>query len=245
MIRSINTLIVDDHDGMRTTLQDILEDEGYNVKLASSGFEAIDFCKKNQFDFILMDVKMPGINGIDTFKKIKSITTKPRVIMMSAYSADNLKMEALKEGAIAYLQKPLDVSKVLHILDETEFTPALIVTKDSDSRENILNILKDKRFYSHVTHSPDEAIQLAKYNNFGLILIDTLLETISGLDLYLALKQFAANAIIIMITDIEESLIALAKEAIRKGAYTFLEKPIQKNELEGLLSEVKNKYSKS
>lgn len=242
MNKSVNTLIVDDHDGMRGTLQDILEDEGYTVTLAASGLEAIDSCKKNQFDYILMDIRMPGLNGIDAFKKIKTITSKPRVIMMSAYSADHLKMEALREGAIAYLQKPLNVSEVLHLLDDLEYIPTLIVTKDTEERENLLSIFKNKPFCTQVTHSPEEAIELAKHNNFGLILIDTNLDRINGLDLHLALKQISSTATIIMITENDDSLIEQAKEAIQKDAYAFLEKPIKKNEFEVLLERVKIKF---
>lgn len=238
MTKALKTLIVDDHDGMRATLEDILVDEGHNVKLASSGFEAIDSCKNNQFDYILMDVMMPGINGVDTFKKIKEITSKTRVIMMSAYSGDNFKMEALKEGAIAYLQKPLDVSEVLHILDETKFTPTLVITKDTVACENILTTLKGKPFYPHVTHSTEEAMVLAKHNNFGLMLIDTDLGPISGLDLHLALKHLAPEAAVIMIAAGENSYREQAKVAIEHNAYSLIEKPIQQNEFEVLLNEV-------
>ncbi len=239
MTRSLSTLIVDDHDGMRASLKDILEDEGYTVELASSAHEAIDSVKKNQFDYILMDVKMPGINGVDAFKEIKEISSKPRVIMMSAYSGDNLKMEALKAGAIAYLQKPLDVSEVLHILDEKLFTPTLVVTRDTIEREKLLTTFKGKPFYPHVTHSPEEALELAKHNRFGLILIDIDLQPISGLDLYLALKHIAQKAVVIMVSGKEDNLIDKARKAVQNGAYTILEKPIRQNEFEVLLEEVK------
>lgn len=68
-----NILIVDDDDGMIETLRDILIDLDYNVEIASDGYKAIEIVKNQSFDVILMDIKMPGINGVETFKEIKSI----------------------------------------------------------------------------------------------------------------------------------------------------------------------------
>lgn len=116
----LSILIVDDHAGMRKTLQDILEDESYRVQIASSGAEAIEMCHQQRFDIILMDVRMPGLNGVEAFRRIKNFSEGTRVIMMSAYSVDELKREALEEGAIAFLQKPVDVEKVLTLIKETE-----------------------------------------------------------------------------------------------------------------------------
>lgn len=243
MEKVLNTLIVDDHVGMRTTLQDILEDEGYQVSSASSGDEAIEICQDKHFDIILMDVRMPGINGVEAFRRIKTISKDTRVIMMSAYSIDELKLEALREGAIAFLQKPLDISRVLKLIEEDENTPVLIVMQDHEQREKLINVLEDKTFRTHVTHSPDEAMELARQIRFKLIMIETKLDPINGLELYLALKQVSPDTVTIMLSDPDDVFINQAKEAVQNNAYTFLKKPLEMDTLISILDRLKKQLN--
>ena len=117
-MNNLRTLIVDDHLGMRTTLKDILEDYGYHVSSAASGEEAVKICEETSFDAILMDVRLPGINGVEALKKIKKQRKDARVIMMSAFSMDELKRKAIHEGALTFLQKPLNIPIVIKLIEE-------------------------------------------------------------------------------------------------------------------------------
>ena len=243
MVKALSTLIVDDHVGMRTTLQDILEDEGYHVSSASSGDEAIELCQEHKFDIILMDVRMPGINGVEAFKKIKTISKDSRVIMMSAYSIDEMKLEALKEGAIAFLEKPLDISQVLKLIAEDENTPVLLVMQDTKELEKIVNILEDKTYRTHATHSPDEAMELARQIRFKLIIIETRLDPISGLELFFVLKQIVPDTVTIILADTEDVFINQAKEAVKNNAYTFLKKPLEMNTFISILDRLKKQLN--
>ena len=118
LMNNLKTLIVDDHLGMRTTLKDILEDFGYTVSSAASGEEAIKICEDIDFDVILMDVRLPGINGVEALKRIKRHSKDTRVIMMSAFSMEELKRKAIDEGALTFLQKPLNIPIVIKLIEE-------------------------------------------------------------------------------------------------------------------------------
>jgi two-component system response regulator HydG len=111
-------LDVDDERNMRTTLADILADEGFEVSTAESGEKAVKICKHQLFDAVLMDVRMPGIDGIEAFRRIRRQGHKARVIMMSAYSVEHLIEETLEEGVVAFLRKPLDAAQLLELLDD-------------------------------------------------------------------------------------------------------------------------------
>ena len=243
MERVLSTLIVDDHVGMRTTLQDILEDEGYQVSSAATGDEAIEICQTKKFDIILMDVRMPGMNGVEAFRKIKTFSKDSKIIMMSAYSIDEMKLEALREGAIAFLQKPLDISQVLKLIEEEDNTPVLIVMQDHQEMEKIINVLEDKKYRTHVTHSPDEAMELARQIRFGLILLETKLDPINGLELYLALKQILPGTVTIMLTDSESTFIEQAKEAVQNNAYAFLKKPLEMDSFVNILDRIRKQLN--
>ena len=113
----IGMLIVDDDPGMTETLADILTDMGYEVAVAENGYRAIEMTRQNKYDLALMDIKMPGINGVETFKKVKRISPQTRVIMMTAYSVEDLVREALKEGAYDVIYKPIDIDKLVFLLN--------------------------------------------------------------------------------------------------------------------------------
>jgi DNA-binding NtrC family response regulator len=118
-----NILVVDDLRSIRLTLGGILEDEGYKVVLAEDGYQAIEMVRQTPFDLVFMDIKMPGINGVQTFREVKKIDPEAVVIMMTAYSLEDLVMEALREGAYGVVYKPFDVDKIVSIIDSALHCP--------------------------------------------------------------------------------------------------------------------------
>ena len=120
-VMKTNILVVDDLKSMRLTLGGILEDEGYNVVLAEDGYQAIEAAKQTPFALAFMDIKMPGINGVQAFREIKKINPQAAVIMMTAYPVEDLVREAVEEGAYAVVYKPFDVENILSIIDSALF----------------------------------------------------------------------------------------------------------------------------
>lgn len=119
MSASTSILLVDDHSAMRATLSDILRDEGYNVQAATSGEEAVGLFQNGQFDAVLMDVRMTGMSGVEAFRKMKNLCAGVKVILMSAFSIDELKEESLREGVVAFLPKPLNLDNLIDLIAET------------------------------------------------------------------------------------------------------------------------------
>jgi two-component system response regulator HydG len=110
-------LVVDDLKSVRRALGGILGDEGYKVVLAEDGYQAIEAARKAPFDLVFMDIKMPGINGVQTFREIKRIDPEAVVIMMTAYSVEDLVSEALGEGAYGVVYKPFDIDEILAVTE--------------------------------------------------------------------------------------------------------------------------------
>lgn len=109
-------LIVDDDQGILETMTDILNEMCFNVTVASDGYKAIELVKNGTFDVILMDIKMPGIDGVETFKRIKQIKPNSKIIFMTAYAFEELVTEAKTEGAIDVLYKPIDIGNLEKML---------------------------------------------------------------------------------------------------------------------------------
>ncbi len=219
-------LIADDEPNMRLTLQDIMEDEGYEVFTASTGEQAIDMCRSNEFDMVLMDVRMPGLSGVDAFREIRRYREGIKVILMSAYTVDDLKYAALDDGAIAFLPKPLDMQKTIQLINDARETAILVVEDDVSVSQPLVEKLKAEGYKVTSTRSPHDALELVEQIKFDLIFVDVNLPSMNGLELYLAIKKITPSSVAIMMTGLEDEFISIAKQAVSKNAYTFLRKPL-------------------
>ncbi len=241
MTKKLSVLIVDDHPGMCSTLKDILESEEHKVVTASSGKAAISICKNQRFDVILMDIRMPDLNGVETYLRIKNYTEGTRVFMMSAYSVDKLKEEALNEGATAFLQKPLDIEKTLKLIQQSENLPVLIVMENQQERERLATQLSGRNYRAYSAGTAEEAVSLANQIRFNLIIIETSLTGKSGLALFVELKKILPSSATIMLSETDKISLGQAKEAVRLNAYTYLENPLDMDELLATLEKLKRK----
>ncbi len=109
---NIQVLIIDDDSGMRSTLSDILEQVGYNVMAFGSGHKAFDWVTTNQFDVAVVDMILPDMNGTEILKQLQLINPEAAVIMMTGYASAETAIEALNEGAYAYIIKPFNVAEL-------------------------------------------------------------------------------------------------------------------------------------
>lgn len=110
-------LIVDDNISMCKTTSFVLKRKGYGVEIAEDGLEAIEEVKRRPFEVIFIDIKMPLMNGVETYKKIKAIRPEAVVIMMTAYAVEDLVQESIQEGAYGVVYKPLDMEKVIALIE--------------------------------------------------------------------------------------------------------------------------------
>ncbi|MEX2684888.1 MAG: response regulator [Candidatus Sigynarchaeota archaeon] len=109
-------LVVDDDPGIRETMGDILNEMNFKVATANDGYQAIEMVQSGSFDAVVMDVKMPGLDGIEALKRIKGIKPGTRIILMTAYANENIVLTAKKEGASTVLYKPVDLDQVQKLL---------------------------------------------------------------------------------------------------------------------------------
>jgi two-component system response regulator HydG len=112
MRNKLNLLVVDDDSSHRHTLLTLLADWGYRVSGAGDGAAALAACQERPFDLLLMDMRMPGMNGIEAMQEIKAYNPAIPVIIMTAYSEVESAVEAIKKGAYDYLTKPLDFEEL-------------------------------------------------------------------------------------------------------------------------------------
>jgi len=109
-------LIVEDNEDLTEGIQWALEQEGFKVTAVSSGEEATSLIQKNNFDLTLIDVKLPGMDGIEVMYNILDLDPDARMIIMTAYKVETLLVEVQTRGAISVLRKPFEVEQLLELI---------------------------------------------------------------------------------------------------------------------------------
>jgi heterodisulfide reductase subunit A2 len=122
--RAFHVLVVDDELVVRDSLKEWLSEEGFSVAMAASGEEALEQLARQAFDVMLLDIKMPGMDGVEVLKKSKDLFPDLTVVMMTAYATVETAVEAMKIGALDYLIKPFDpealVSKIVELYERRQ-----------------------------------------------------------------------------------------------------------------------------
>lgn len=137
-------LIVDDQSGIRESMADALVIEGYEVHTFADGFAAIAKAKEICFDVAFLDIKMPGINGVETFIEIKKISPETVVFMITANAEEALLKQAIDEGAYAIIDKPFDMDMIIKVVHETQDKIAILMINDEKefidkTRQDLVN----------------------------------------------------------------------------------------------------------
>jgi len=135
-------LLVDDEEEFLNTLTKRLEMRGLKVTGATRGEEAVKIADKENFDAIVVDLAMPGMDGLETLKRIKESHPDAEIIMLSGQGTVKTSIEAMKLGAEDFLEKPVDIQELLTKIDEMKNKHILILEKKSI--EEIELILKSK-----------------------------------------------------------------------------------------------------
>jgi len=159
-MQTLSVLVVEDGHSQREILRDFLRDEGHDVSEAESGEKALKQLRANYFDLLLIDYKMPGMDGMELLKGVKRINPEVDVIMMTAYGTIETAVQAMKAGAVDYVTKPIELDELLILIDRISERRTLL-------KEN--EILRDELGRKGVTtndiifRSPamDEVINLA------------------------------------------------------------------------------------
>lgn len=125
----INILVVDDEQSMRDMFYDLFSEYACKVVSAKDGLDALKKARKTDFDLIFMDAILPRMDGVKTFKEIKKITPKAKVIMMTGYATGNFLKEAREEGASACIYKPFEIKQVIDVLKDCEKPVMKKITK--------------------------------------------------------------------------------------------------------------------
>ncbi|MEZ5199403.1 MAG: response regulator, partial [Bacteroidales bacterium] len=116
MAENISILIVDDEESVRDSLYNWFIEDGYRVECAENAKAALSILESENFDIILADIKMPGMDGLEMHRRIKALNKDSIVIVMTAFASVDTAVQALKDGAYDYVTKPFDPDDLSHLI---------------------------------------------------------------------------------------------------------------------------------
>ena len=111
-------LVIDDDNEVRYSLRRVLESRGHVVATASNGAEGLEAARKRPFALVFLDYRMPGMNGLETLQRLRSLDSRTKVVLMTAFGTTNTAIEAMKWGAFDYVLKPFDPDQVFRLVDQ-------------------------------------------------------------------------------------------------------------------------------
>jgi two-component system response regulator (stage 0 sporulation protein F) len=126
----MKVLVVDDELPICELLDEFLSEQGFQVSVATNGEEALALFEQESPQMVLLDIKMPGMDGMDVLRRIKEIDSGPGVIMISAFGDSSIVTEALQKGANHYMEKPIELKRLSELLVEWQSSAAGVVQNE-------------------------------------------------------------------------------------------------------------------
>ncbi len=185
----LRIFVVDDDRDFAESLADVLRLDGHEVDTAYSGEEAVERFKQQDYDLTFMDVKLPGINGVEGFMQIRKLKPDARVYMMTGFSVEQLLQQAVANGALGVLNKPLDLDRLLEMLNNIKPEGILVADDDPEFVESIREVLVEQGYTVYVATNGQEALDRVLSNGIDVLILDLRMPVLGGLEVYMELKN--------------------------------------------------------
>ncbi len=199
-------LVVDDERMVRDLLSRLLTLKDITAATAESGIQAIEMMKATAFDFVFLDVRMPGMDGIQTLKELKKINPNTKFVMMTGYSVDDLLEDVKNENILAVIKKPFDINQIIAIVTaqarerHAEKISIMVIDDDQNILDFFKRLLKDKLYEVSVFNTADPALEKLKVQDFDLVFLDVFLGETNGIDFYCRIREIKPKTQVIFIT---------------------------------------------
>jgi CheY-like chemotaxis protein len=226
MTTPASILVVDDEADTCRNLSDILTDLGYQVDTALDGFAALELARKKAYDIALLDLKMPGMDGLTLYRQLRKLRSSTVAIVVTAYASKATAEEALAAGAWQVLAKPVDLGRLLPLVDEALGQPlVLVVDDDPDLCANLWDLLRERGYRVAVAHDEQDAARHLREHEFRIVLIDMKLRRGDGGSVFQRVRQTNPQARTVVITGHRVEMDPVVRRVVTEGADAVCYKP--------------------
>ena len=231
-MKNLRILVVDDDRDFAEGVADVLQLHGHETAVAHSGEEALEAFTEAEFDVTFMDVKLPGWNGVESFREFRRRFPGAKVVMMTAYSLDNLMDVATEKGVIGSFHKPLAFPEVEALLDRVrQDTRVLIVDDDVDFAREIRDMLEVAGFSVRSCFDGQTAIRRCLEEPFDAMILDLRLPGASGAEVFSAVREARPDLRIVPITGFDDEAIEEESAKVTIDPKRVLHKPFNPDSL--------------
>jgi two-component system response regulator HydG len=235
-------LVVDDDRRIVKTTCDILKIKGYETIAAYTGEEAVEIAKTDLPDCVLMDIKMPGISGVEAMEQMQLITPDLPVVLISAYASNEMTAEAKQAGAYAVLNKPINFQVILSFLSLLRKEESILIVDDDPLFCKTLKDILILRGYRVETENSSQNVLEHMEKSYKLvILLDLKLGKENGLDVLQQIRAKYPSKPVVLVTGYRNEMAESIEKGIMIGAYTSLYKPFETEDLLNLIEEIRFK----
>jgi DNA-binding NtrC family response regulator len=236
----MNILVVDDDRRIVKTTCDILKIKGHEAIAAFTGEEGVEKVRTDTPDCVLMDIKMPGISGVEALKQMKQIAPALPVVLVSAYAANEVTEEAMQAGAYAVLSKPLDIPMVLSFLSLLRKEESILVVDDDPKFCRTLKDILSLRGYQVETECEPQHVLAHLEKDYRLaVVLDLKLGAVSGVDVLKDIRAKYPGKPVVLVTGYRQEMGSSIEKARQIGAYTCLYKPFETDDLLQVIEEIR------
>ena len=193
-------LVVDDDRAMVATLSDILELRGWETINAFDGESAIALVQEREIDVVLMDVRMPKMDGVEALRAIKARRPGTRVVLMTAFAAHDLLLEAERAGAVTVLRKPVELPELFGVLDAARQgrRPVLVVDDDRAFLGTLCEVLNERGLATVQAETLPQALRHMEDDEPVAVLLDLRLDHLDPRAMILAIRELSPSVLLIL-----------------------------------------------
>jgi CheY-like chemotaxis protein len=232
-------LVVDDDLDTCRNLSDILTDLGYHVDTAPDGPSALDLVRRRAYDVALLDLKMPGMDGVTLYRELRKLRAETVAIIVTAFAGANTASEALAAGAWQVLPKPVDFPRLLGLLDEALDKPlVLVVDDDPDLCSNLDDLLRERGYRVCIAHDERTAAERLREQSFRVVLIDMKLHQGDGSGVFRLVRATNPEARTMVITGHRAEMDPAVQQVMVEGADAVCYKPFDVPRLLSVLQQL-------
>lgn len=234
-MRDVKILLIEDDSVTRHSLQRVMHKEGYEVLAAEDGYEGLNLFRTEKPDVVVTDLKMPRVDGMEIMYTVKHLAPETDVILITAHGDYNTAITALRQGALDYLKKPVDLEQLIVTLGHARQrvaerrrlaikTSIMILEDDDRSRENLKRVFEKEGYETFVGADGEEGLHLFSEHKIDILLVDIEMPKVGGMEVLHQVRSLSDDCEIIVITGYGDESTAV--QALHDGAINYIRKPI-------------------
>jgi DNA-binding NtrC family response regulator len=233
-------LLIEDDETARSKLSRAIQKEGYQVLTAMNGREGVEQFRKEKPEIVVTDLKMPGMDGLEVMHTVRHESKTTQIIVVTAFGETDTAITALREGALDYLKKPIDLDELTVALGRAkerlasykqgESFPTLLLADDEEKiRERLARVLEKEGWRVIPVPNGEEAVKTFKEMKIDIAMMDIKMPKKDGLQALHEMRAMSDDFEAIILTGYGDESSAI--QALRDGAINFLKKPIDLDQM--------------